>query len=468
MARLKQLLSTLVLDLWSHRRGGPQDDAVERNVRVNIYHGMVAIMALNLAAPFIGIFAVKSGASDLQVGLLSSCPAFVSLISMIPGGRFMDRQVRKKEMLTRFILLHRVSYLLIGTIPFFSPDRRAWLLVFAVAVMNAPASIANIGWQAFISKVIPMSRRADAFAARNRLMNLAGTIIVLITGRIIDIVGFPVGYQLVFACAFFMSLAEVWVLRRVDEPGENDATTEGLDARDTADDAAGKLRRPISRAEIASTVRASRGFTSLSAAVRDIVRHGRFVRYTLASIVFYLCWQTPWPLFTLYQVKVLGANNMWVSLLNLTNTGGALIGYGFWARRCNQYGNLKTLFLSSLGIFIVPLAYAVSKSLLAVAVLNLLAGAIFSGANLALFNQLLDVTPDENKATYIAYYTTAVNGAAVLAPMLGVSLLSLLGFFWAFLTCAGVRLGGSFVFLLVDRLEKRVAVRRSAGTSVVA
>jgi MFS family permease len=457
MTRVKQVLATLVSDLTNRRNGEPQHDVVERNIRVNIYHGMVSFMALNLAAPFIGIFAVKTGASDFQVGLLSSGPALVSLLSLIPAGQFMDRQARKRDMVTRFILLHRLFYLLIAAIPFFNGDRRAWLLVFAVALMNVPASAANIGWQAFISKVVPIARRADAFAARSRLMNLAGTLIVLVTGRIIDFVGFPLGYQVVFALAFLVSLGEVWVLRRVDEP-----------SGDQADDASAGVRFPPVRAGTAAAARVAGGFTGLRTAFHDVLREERFVTYTLASIVFYLCWQTPWPLFTLYQVKVLGANNMWISLLSLTNTGGTLIGYGFWARKCNQYGNLTTLFLSSLGIFIVPVAYAVSKSLLTVTVFNLLAGAIFSGVNLALFNQLLEVTPETNKATYIAYYTTAVNGAAIAAPMLGVSLLSLLGFFWAFIACAALRFGGSFVFLLVNRLEKRAAARSQPGQTVPA
>ncbi len=33
-----------------------------------------------------------------------------------------------------------------------------------------------------------------------------------------------------------------------------------------------------------------------------------------------------------FQVKVLGANNSWVIILNLMNTGGSLVGYGFWVK----------------------------------------------------------------------------------------------------------------------------------------
>lgn len=471
MHSLRRMLQALVSDLSTRRPAGDGHDALERNIRVNIYHGISSIMALNLAAPFIGIFAVKLGASDFQVGLLSSGPALVSLLSMIPGGRFIDGQPHKRTVVSRFILAHRLFYLFVACIPFFTQDKRAWLFVFAVAIMNIPASIANIGWQAFISKVIPMDRRAEAFAARNRLMNLAGTLVVLITGRVIDIMGYPRGYQVTFACAFLFSLGELWVLSHVDEPVADEPMTKQREAirtqsgESTGDPAKSDAPAPGERAAGAET---RQGLAGVKTAIREVLSHDRFVRYTLASIVFYLCWQTPWPLFTLYQVKVLGANNTWVSLLNLTNTGGTLLGYGFWARKCNQLGNLTTLFLSSLGIFIVPVAYAVSKSLVTVAVFNLLTGAIFSGVNLALFNQLLEVTPEKSKATYIAYYTTAVNGAAIVAPMLGVSLLSLFGFFWAFIACAVFRFAGSFTFLLVRVLDHKALAKRAAQTALQA
>ena len=148
---------------------------------------------------------------------------------------------------------------------------------------------------------------------------------------------------------------------------------------------------------------------------------------------------------------------MWVSLLNLANTSGSLIGYGFWVRQIHKRGNLKTLFISSLGIFVVPLAYALSKSLMTVAAFNLLTGAVFSGVNLALLNTLLEVTPEDKKATYIAYYTTAVTSSAIVAPMVGVWFLNLLGFFWTFIACAVMRFLGSFVFLIVNIIENRIA-----------
>ncbi|HHX27376.1 MAG TPA: MFS transporter [Firmicutes bacterium] len=452
MWRLKGVVTRLKSDLGVSRPEHPSD-RIERNIRVNIYHGICSILALNMAAPFIGIFAVRLGASEYQVGLLSSGPALVSLLSMIPGGRFMDKRVRKKKPIAVFIMLQRVFYLFIATIPFFVPDRRAHLLVLAVTAMNIPASIANIGWQAFISKVVPAERRAEAFAARNRLMNLAGTIVVLITGRLIDISGFPVGYQIFFTGAFALSLLEIWVLGKVDE-----ATVETGEEGETADN--GRAKAVPATGEMDHD-----GSDASKGLWRRIRVPDSFLRHTLASVFFYLALQAPWPLFTLYQVKVLEANNTWVSLLNLTNTSGSLLGYGFWAKQCMKRGTLGTLVIASAGIFAIPVVYAYSRSLLTIVCFNLFTGAIFSGVNLALFNRLLEITPERSKASYIAYYTTAINVSGIFAPMVGVGLLNLYGFRWAFLTCALMRLSASLFFLIVQRVEKK-ALLRTQGAAV--
>lgn len=417
--------------VWDDLQGRSSGDRLERNIRLNIYHGVLNMTALNMVQPFISIFAMKLAASDSQVALLSSAPAVVSLLAMIPGGKYADAQPQKKRITATFFLMHRFFWVLMAMIPFFSTDLRATLLVGVVALMNLPGAMANVSWQGFIGGVVPQSKRADAFAARNRAMNIAGTAMVLIVGRLLDMMSFPVGYQIVFCGAFAMALVEIWVFSRIEEDAPADAARFNGAA----------FWKSFGRSFIAD--------------IKEMSKNNRFLRYTAASIFFYFAWQAPWPLFSIYQFRVLNANNMWISILNLTNTGGSLVGYGFWARYMNKNGTFKTLFASTVGIFIVPVAYAFSTNLYMISFFNLLTGAIFSGVNLALFNALLEVVPENRRTTYIAYYTTVVNFATIFAPLTGVAIYKLVGFRWAFLITAALRLLGSLTFLGISRLEAR-------------
>lgn len=438
--------------------------SLETNMRVNTFHGVAQMMALNMVQPFIGIFAVKLGATNYQIALLSSAPAVVSLLAMIPGARLIDRFSRKKRITMGFLLAHRTFFLALACLPFFVPDRRAGLLVALVALMNFPGAIGNVAWQSFISGIIPSQMRPAAFAQRNRLMNLVGTCVVLVAGRLLDMISFPTGYQVVFVMGFLFAIGEAWVLGQVDEEsGIALISSAKANAAAATADSAGGQKTPDG--PLTPVLKPRGAIATLRETLREVLSHRSYVRYTAASIYFYFAWQTAWPLFTLYQVRVLGANNLWVSILNLTNTGGALIGYGFWARYATRYGNLRTLFASSAGIFIVPAVYAFSHSLYTVAAFNLVMGAIFSGVTLSLFNALLDTTPEQHRTSYIAYYQTLVNCSAIVAPMAGVALLNAVGFMWAFLAAAALRITGSLAFLVIDRLEARERQARPADSA---
>jgi len=401
---------------------------LRHNLAINVQQGVYSVVSANLIAPFLGIFAVRIGASNVEVAMLSSLPALMGILAMVPGAWFIDRRTDPKRITCAFLLAHRAFYLVIAAIPFVTPNRQAAMLVAAVALMNLPGAVGNVGWQALVSRVIPPEHRAVAFATRNRLMNLTGTITVLIAGRSIDLLGQPTGYQVAFALAFAFAVGEVAVLNRMQDP-----------ARETV--------VPSSPANGASSR-------------FSIRQHPRFLRYMLLSTLFYLTWQVPWPVFTLYQVRELGANNLWISLLNLANTGGSLVGFGFWARYANRHGHLRTLAVSSVGMFIVPVIYAFSRSLATLTAFNLLTGSIFSGINLSLFNYLLEVTPEDRRTTYIATYTTVVNCSSILAPMIGVALLGAIGFRYTFLLSAGLRVLGSLLYHGLYHVENRA---RAAG-----
>ena len=420
-------------------------DVQERNIRLNTYHGMVSILATNMVTPFVGIFAVRLGASNYQIGLLSSAPAIMSLLAMIPGAKFTDTQREKKRTTSNFMLAHRIFYVLLSLIPFFVADRRAALLVCTMALMNFPGAIANVAWQGFISRVVPPERRAQAFAARNRLINIVGTLSVLVAGRVLDIISFPLGYQLMFLLAFAFAIGEIWVFRKLVElPSENTP----------ADSVVQPFRTFLARLP-----------QSILGDLKEIITKDRFLRFTIASMFFHFAWQVSWPLFTLYQVKELGATNLWVSILNLSNTGGSLLGYGYWVKHMGKNGSLKTLFVSTLGIFIVPLVYAFSRSLYTLAFFNIVTGIVFSGVMLSLFNALLDMTPELRKTTYIGYYNTAINVSAIFAPIAGVALLNALNYRSAFLISAVLRVAGSLAFGLIYNMERRQPTIKPPSTA---
>lgn len=411
------------------------DTQFQRNQKINVAQGILAIMAINLVNPFLSIFAIKNGATDYQVALLASAPALVSVLSMIPGARYIDKHAKKQKVTMITMIFHRCFYLVLACIPFFHPSIRASLLVATIALMNLPGAISTISWQSYIARVIPPALRPQSIATRNKMQNLVGTCFTLLAGRFLDIASYPLGYQLAFFTSFLLAMAEIWVFSRMDEP-------------ELPGDAEIELRAHTAQPKTSL-------LQSLKNVLQEIRQEKRFLRFCVASLSFNFAMMIPWSLFSLYQVRILGANNTWVSLLSLINTGGSLIGYGFWTRYSQKHGNLATLFSAGIWIFIVPLAYAFSKSLYFVACINLITGMVFSGVILSLFNATLEATPEKNRTSFLAYHQTIINLMAVFAPIVGVGLRDLFGFQIAFLICAALRIGGAFSFKVLQLYEKR-------------
>ena len=81
-----------------------------------------------------------------------------------------------------------------------------------------------------------------------------------------------------------------------------------------------------------------------------------------------------------------------------------------------------------------------------------------SGFSLAFFNTLLEVCPEQNRASYIAVYNILVNVAVFLAPILATSLTLIFGIHAMLLLGAALRALGALVFW-VQRDSPAVAAR---------
>ncbi|MEW6724281.1 MAG: MFS transporter [Bacillota bacterium] len=396
----------------------------KKNIRLNNWHGAAAVLNANMVYPFIGIFAITMNASDLQIAMLSSLPALVSMAIMVPGAWLIDRQPRKKAITAWLMLGTRAFYLVMAAVPFLPTDFRAGALVTTVALMNIPGAVSNVAWQSFIAAVIPQASRSSAFATRSRFMSVTGVITLLFTGRLLDRIGFPVGYQVLFTGAFIIALVELYAFTRLEEEDKSD------------------VERSAPRL----------GVWQMLSVIR---LEGPYLRFAACSLLFHFGWQMAWPLFTRYNVSYMHANNSWISLFSMVNTAGSFLAYPVWARLADRKGNRYMLIFATLGLASSPIWYALSRQLWHIALAQFFVGMFVAGVTLMLFSALLEVTPEANRTSFIAYYNTAINLSATLAPVAGVSLLSRFGIYGALYIAAGMRLLGTAAFYIHSRRERQ-------------
>lgn len=377
--------------------------------------------------PFAGLFAIQLGASDGQIAALSSWPALISLVTMIPGARLIDHYPQKRNLVSVLMLLNRVFFLILALLPFLvqTEGRRPLFFVIMIAVMNLPGALANVAWQSFMGEVIPIDKRAAAFATRNQLMGVCGVVASLVAGWMMSQLAFPFGFQVMFFIGFLLAMLEVFAFHRMVEKPVDGATA---------------LRsNNFSRVDIRQSFRNNRNYWGFAA----------------ASLLFHFGWQMGGPLFTKFQVQELGANAQWMSIINVATTLGSIMAYPAWARLSERYGNQRMLVFAATGMALTPFLYAASTALWMLAALNLIIGVSVAGTLLLLFNTLLELSPEQNRTQYIAYHNTATNVSAVVGPYAGVWLVALFGIRPALVGMGLARGLGAAAFLLAYLLERR-------------
>lgn len=393
------------------------------NIKCNTLNGVFATMAMNLVNPFIGVLAISMGADAYQIALLSSLPALMSMISMIPGGIMVDRFAQKKLITGMCIVITRFFFILLALTPMLPANIRVMYLVVIHGVMNLPGGISNVAWQSFIATAIPSEKRAQAFATRNKITSICGMCMTLLAGQILRIYSVKIGevnlFRIFFIVAFGFALLEVFFHLKMKEPTLVKGNKQEIE-----------------------------GKKSISKSMKTVLSYKPFLLFGLCSLLFHFGWQMGWPLFSIYQIKYLGADGTWISYLSVSGSLAAFVTYPLWGKLVTKKGNNFAVIVATCAIAMSPFLYAISWNLYVLFLVNFFMGGAVAGISLVLFNTLLEVVPDEDRTLFIAVYSTVISLSAFFSPMVGAFVYDKINIYFALVVAGCFRLFGSFTFFL--------------------
>lgn len=404
----------------------PADTEEGRNVR-NLYAETAWFGVLNgIALTFVSVFALRLGATTGQVGWLTALPALINIIWLIPAARLIERQRRRMPLIVLAGFVQRMGYLVLAAIPFVMGAFRVEALILIHTLIAVPTAVINTAITALIPDLTAAERRGQVVSVRWLILSAVATAGVLLAGKFLDLIEVPLNYQILFGVTAALSLMSLRYLRRIRVP---DAVLFGQST---------EPGRRISW----ERVRQSLG---------GIVSHQDFLRFAVASFVFNWGLYLPAALWSVLRVRDLGANDTWIALIAVIIDGSTVGGYFYWGKVIARRGDRWVLITTSLGVAAYSLLTGLVPSIVWMIPTSILGGLSWSGCNLALFNGLLGVCPDERRPTYIALYTTLMNVTAFAAPLLGAALSGWIGIRMAFGVASGIRLIGGLLFLVLMR-----------------
>ncbi|WP_425449631.1 MFS transporter [Dethiothermospora halolimnae] len=400
------------------------------NSKVNIVNGIFAIVAINLVNPYFSKFALRLGASDYQIGLLSSLPALFSVLTLIMGAVIIEGSTNKKKTTSLIMFSHKAFYLLLAVVPFMPENYQSWVFVILVGIMNLPGSISITGFQSSIGDIFDERARGRAMGLRNRYSAIFGMIVAFTSGRLLTIIPNNnsetiILYQVFFIIAFIFAQGEVLSYLKF----------RGI--------------RKVKQEKNAGYLK------SLKVVLKNLPKQRKFIIFTCCSLLFHFGWQMGWPLFSLYTIDYLNADETWLGIISVASSLSSILTYTLWGKLADKYGNSIMLGISTFGMAITPILYAASNSLIALVLFNVIIGVSVAGTVLILFNILLEVIPSQNRTIYIAIYNTLINLSATISPIIGVRLKKDFNIYLALIIVGILRLIGSASFFLRNKFIKK-------------
>ncbi len=348
---------------------------------------------------FLAVYAARLGASGLQIGLLGSMSAAVSLLLAIPAGRWLERQDISKAVF-RASIWYRLGYLLWVPLPWlFGQQAQVWALIAIAFLMAIPLTPLSVGFNALFAAAVPTEWRAHVAGVRNILYAVAFILSSLGSGYLLEQLAFPANYQVVFGIGFFgatMSSLHLYFIKPLQ--------TDSPPLQDEPEPAPAKGSIPAPRHWLA--------------ALRLDIWKTPFGRVLLVFLGFHTAQYMALPLFTLYMVNILVLSDDQIGLGTALFYLTVLVGSTQLNRIVRRFGHHKVTGVSVAGLAAYALFLSLSKTPLHFYLTSLVGGLNYALLLGAYANYLLEEIPAHDRPAYLAWYNVVLN-ASILAGSLG-------------------------------------------------
>lgn len=391
-----------------------------KNLRFFWLDGLFAAISDSFYINYVVLFALAYGATNGQVGGLTAVTNLLGALALFPGAKLIEMVGKRKPVVVwSGGIVARFMLVLLALFPLFvtKPLVAIGLIVVLSGIRSFAANLSNPGWTSMVADIVPDLIRGRYFGSRNMAMGIAALIIIPLAGRIIKMGnaqwGNVAGYQFVLLLAFAVGMVSTALFQQIKEP-----------------EASESIMHKHQRGDLRKAIRQSPGYLGL----------------VISAFVWNLSLQVAAPFFNVYLVQAFGASTATIGMLIAVSSFSALFGQRVFGKLLDVRGSIWVQMVCGLTIPVLPFAWMFITAPYQVGFINALGGFVWAGYNLATFNLLLILTPDEQRPRAVALYQTAVFFSAVVGPLLGGYLADAVSFKLLFGLSSIGRLLGMLIF----------------------
>jgi MFS family permease len=372
----------------------PQDQD-DRNTRLLYLNTAMVGVASGGIMAFLSIFMARLGAGPTLLSWLTSAPALLAIIALVPGAVIAERNPDQVRVRVRAAQLVRGSYLLCAAAPFVVPAPYLPLVLVVIwTIKTLPDAVAITAWTAVVARAVSPERRARLNGTRWALLSLVSAASSAFFGWLLDSIAFPLNYQLVFLLSAVLAGLDPYFFSFIRVPPSPPPAL--------------PPRGPL--------------LPRAYAYFRPVVLYRPFVVFLAATLLYRVALNMPAPLFSLFWVKSLQASDMLIGLRGTVGNAALVVGYLFWGRSANRLGHRKVLTLCALAYALYPVLTALSPSAIWLLPVACLWGLAAGGIDVGLFDLMLASCPQERQPLFAAVWSMVANSAVFVGPLLGAAI----------------------------------------------
>jgi MFS family permease len=407
--------------LSSLRRGTTAVPLEHRRNFLHLYLDIAWYGVLSASAiSFMAVYATRLGATGWQIGLLNAAPAIVSLMVTLPAGSWLQKTGSLSRKLFWTSVFHRFFYLIWVFLPLFlAAGQQISALIGLVFLMSIPGTALAVGFNAVFAAAVPVEWRSHVTGIRNALLAVTFIVVSLVSGWLLQVLPFPLGYQVVFAIGAVgaaMSSLHLWFVRPLHEADYE--PRHGVSTGDLARPGSVRVWLGGMRTAVADWrfFLQKKSPTDRSWAL-TLDRH--FAIIILAMFLFHLAQHLPVALFPIYWVNHLRLTDQEIGLGNAVFYGTVLLTSMQISRLTKRFSNHTLLLWGALGMSLYPLLTAVTTDLTLFLVVSAIGGVTWGLVAGCQANYLLERIPENRRPAYLAWYHLALNGAVLIGSLSG-------------------------------------------------
>ncbi len=401
----------------------PQQTQIQKQNFRYVQIDAIGVSISNVAAPFLPVFLTRLGASNFQVGLLTSMPGVTGLVLAILVGRFLQtrRNIVPWYSLSRLLVIS--CYAMTGLLTFFLSREYTVVATLAIwAFASLPQTALAVAFSVVMNAVAGPEGRYALLSRRWAIFGLTGVIFTFLVTRVIDLVEFPHNYEMMFFGLSIGGLISYYFSNQIKLPDQ----------------------APLTLLPFTSVFDSARNYFSL------IRGEPAFTSFAIKKFVYFSAITLSAPIMPLFLVREVKATDSQIGTITMVMTLVMLAGYFLWPWSSRKYGGRFVLLATTFGMIFYPALTAATPQVSLIIIYAAIAGLFQAGLDLVFFDELMKTVPSEYGAMFVSLAQSLQYLSAILAPLLGAWLADTIGLGGALWASAGLRLLGFLLFLRKD------------------